>query len=220
MNGIASFYRFLWPFLAADESQVGWLDESTGGRSSCAFLAEVPARYGIGPGMTLLDLGCGKGREACELAKQLSCRVIGVDPLPETLKLASDRISREGLLGQVTLVRGRMEAIPLPDGSVDFIWCRDALNHTSDMARTLAQCARVLRPGGWILNYSALRTDWLERGEECRVTRPLGINPGTLVTRRFRRRLMPPACGSLNIPPRIGEIPGITKSSIRTAGEM
>jgi ubiquinone/menaquinone biosynthesis C-methylase UbiE len=74
-----------------------------------------------------------------------------------------------------------MEALPLPDGSVDFIWCRDTLNHTSDMARTLAQCARVLRPRGQILNYSALRTDWLEPGEECRVTQPLGINPETLV---------------------------------------
>jgi predicted RNA methylase len=101
MDRIAGFYRFLWPFLAADEPQGGWLDESTGGRSSRAFLAEVPARYGIGPGMTLLDLGCGKARDACELAKQLACRVIGVDALPETLKLASDRISREGLLGRL-----------------------------------------------------------------------------------------------------------------------
>src|SRR5713101_8381570 len=78
MDRIAGFYRFLWPFLAAEDSQVGWLDEHTGGRPNRAFLAEVPARYGIGPGMTLLDLGCGKGREACALGKQLGCRVIGV----------------------------------------------------------------------------------------------------------------------------------------------
>jgi ubiquinone/menaquinone biosynthesis C-methylase UbiE len=181
MDRIAGFYRFLWPFLAADESQVGWLDENTGGRSDRAFLAEIPARYGIGPGMTLLDLGCGKGREACELAKQLGCRVIGVDAIQETLKLAGDRISREGLEGQVTLVCGSMDALPLPDASVDFIWCRDTLNHTPDMARTLAECARVLRPAGRMMNYSALKTDWLEPGEEHRVVRPLGINPATLV---------------------------------------
>jgi ubiquinone/menaquinone biosynthesis C-methylase UbiE len=177
---IAGFYRFLWPLLAADESQVGWLDENTGGRPNRAFLAEIPARYGIGPGMTLLDLGCGKGREACELAKQLGCHVIGVDALKETLELARDR-SKEGLEGQVTLVCGSMDALPLPDASIDFIWCRDAFNHTSDMARTLAECARVLRPGGRMMNYSALKTDWLEPGEERRVMQPLGMNPATLV---------------------------------------
>jgi ubiquinone/menaquinone biosynthesis C-methylase UbiE len=181
MDRVAGFYRFLWPFLAAEESQVGWLDENTGGRSNRDFLAEVPARYRIGPGMTLLDLGCGKGREACALAKQLGCRVIGVDALPGTLQLARDRISGEGLAGQVSLVCGSMDALPLPDASVDFIWCRDTLNHTSDMARTLAECARVLRPAGRMMSYSALKTDWLEPGEERRVTRPLGINPATLV---------------------------------------
>jgi ubiquinone/menaquinone biosynthesis C-methylase UbiE len=180
MERIAGFYRFLWPFLAADEAQVGWLDENTGGRPNRAFLAEIPARYGVGPGMTLLDLGCGKGREICELAKQLGCSVIGVDALKRTLESARDRISKEGLAGQATLVCGSMDALPFPDASIDFIWCRDAFNHTSDMVRTLAECARVLRPGGRMMNYSALKTDWLEPGEVCRVSQALGINPATL----------------------------------------
>jgi ubiquinone/menaquinone biosynthesis C-methylase UbiE len=181
MDAIADFYRFLWPFLVADESQVGWLDENTGGRPNRAFLAEIPARYGIGPGMTLLDLGCGKGREACELAQQLGCRVIGIDVLPMTLKLARDLVSKLGLESQVTLVCGSMHALPLPDACIDFIWCRDTLNHASEMAQTLAECARVLRPAGRMMNYSALKTDWLEPGEERRVLPPLGINPATLV---------------------------------------
>lgn len=181
LDRIAEFYRFLWPFLAAEELQAGWLDENTGGRPNRTFLAEVPARYRIGPGMTLLDLGCGKGREACELAKQLGCRVIGVDALQRTLELARDRVSGEGLQGQVTLVCGSTDALPLPDACIDFIWCRDTLNHSGDMARTLAECARVLRPAGRMMNYSALKTDWLEPGEERRVVQPLGINPATLV---------------------------------------
>jgi ubiquinone/menaquinone biosynthesis C-methylase UbiE len=181
LDRIAGFYRFLWPFLGAEDSQVSWLDEPTGGRPSRVFLAEVPDRYGIGSGRTLLELGCGKGREACTLAKQLGCRVIGVDALQNTLNLARERISSEGLEGQVALVCGSMEALPLPDASVDFVWCRDTLNHTADLARTLAECARVLRPAGRMLNYSALKTAWLEPGEERRVTRPLGINPATLL---------------------------------------
>src|SRR5437660_11145887 len=85
---------------------IRWLDENTGGRPNRAFLAEIPVRYGIGPGMTLLDLGCGKGRETCELAKQLGCRVIGLDALTGTLELARDRISWEGPGGHVRLRGG------------------------------------------------------------------------------------------------------------------
>jgi ubiquinone/menaquinone biosynthesis C-methylase UbiE len=181
MDAIADFYRFLWPFLVADESQVAWLDENTGGRPNRAFLAEIPARYGIGPSMTLLDLGCGKGRETCELAQDLGCRVIGIDVLPTTLKLARDPVFKLGLESQATLVCGSMHALPLPNACIDFIWCRDTLNHASDMAQTLAECARVLRPAGRMMNYSALKTDWMEPGEERRVLPPLGINPATLV---------------------------------------
>ena len=56
MDRIAGFYRFLWPFLAADESQVGWLDENTGGRRNRAFLAEIPARYYDMPYRVLFSL--------------------------------------------------------------------------------------------------------------------------------------------------------------------
>lgn len=189
MDRITEFYRVLWPFLAADESQNNWLDAETGGRRNRDFLLEVPARCGIGPGTTVLDLGCGKGREACELAKELGCRVIGVDALERTLELARDRISEAGLGGAVTLVRGSMHALPLRDASIDFIWCRDTFNHAWHMDRTLAECARVLRPGGRLLNYSALKTDCLEPAEELRVTQPLGINPATLVETRVAAAL-------------------------------
>ena len=110
--------------------------------------------------------------------------MIGVDALQATLKFARDRIFSERLEGQVTLVCGSMDALPFPDATFDFIWCRDTLNHTSDMAGTLAECARVLRPEGRMMNYSALKTDWLEPGEERRVMQPLGINPATLLDTR------------------------------------
>jgi hypothetical protein len=37
MDRIAGFYRFLWPFLAADEAQVAWVDENMGGRPNRLF---------------------------------------------------------------------------------------------------------------------------------------------------------------------------------------
>jgi ubiquinone/menaquinone biosynthesis C-methylase UbiE len=177
---IEAFYRFLWPFLAADEASVAYLDESPGGRPAAEFLNEIPARYGVGPASRLLDVGCGKGKQLVELARRLGCRVIGIDPLDQNLALARERVQKEGLEEKVAVEKGSMERIPLPDASVNFVWCRDTFNHVEDVDRALAECARVLAPGGAMMNCSALATDWLEPAEAARLAAPVGINPETL----------------------------------------
>ncbi len=182
---IEAFYRFLWPFLAADEARFAFLDESPGGRPASEFLNEIPARRGLGPGSRLLDIGCGTGRQVCELVRRLGCQVIGVDPLEQNLELSRERVRRESLADRVTLEKGAIERIPLEDAAVDFVWCRDTFNHVEDIERALAECARVLKPGGSMMNCSALATDTLEPGEVKRLTAPLGINPDTLSPSRM-----------------------------------
>jgi len=182
---IEAFYRFLWPFLAADEARFGFLDDAPGGRPASEFLNEIPARRGLGPGSRLLDIGCGHGRQVCELARLLGCQVIGVDPLEQNLELARERVRRESLEDRVTLEKGTIEQLPLEDASVDFVWCRDTFNHVEDIERALAECARVLKPGGSMMNCSALVTDSMEPGEVKRLTAPIGINPDTLSPSRM-----------------------------------
>ncbi|QSQ24135.1 class I SAM-dependent methyltransferase [Pyxidicoccus parkwayensis] len=184
---IEAFYRFLWPFLAADDASKAFLDEAPGGRPASDFLYEIPARHGVGTGSVLVDVGCGKGKQALELAQRLGCAVIGVDPLEQNLELASERAREESLEEHVTLKQGSIGQLPLPDASVDFVWCLDMFNHVSDIDGAIVECARVLKPGGFMMNCSAVETDLLEPREAARVTHAIGINPDTLSKERLER---------------------------------
>lgn len=182
---IEAFYRFLWPFLAEEQARYAYLDEPPGGRSTSEFLGEIPARRGIGPGSRLVDVGSGKGKQLVELAGRLGCHVIGLDPLDQNLELASERLRKASLAERATLLKGSIGKIPLEDASVDFVWCLDMFNHVEDIDGALKECARVLKPGGSMMNCSAVATDLLEPREAQRVTHRLGINPDTLSPERM-----------------------------------
>jgi len=103
----------------------------------------------IEPGETLLDLGCGGGIDAILAARRTGPdgRVYGLDFLPEMLERMTDAAA-EAELDNVVALEGDMEAIPLPDASVDHVISNGVVNLAPRKARVLAECARVLRPGG------------------------------------------------------------------------
>jgi arsenite methyltransferase len=103
----------------------------------------------IAAGETILDLGCGGGIDAIIAAQRTGSegRVIALDFLPEMLERMAKAASEAGL-DNVEPLEGEMEAIPLPDDSVDHIISNGVINLSPRKARVLAECARVLRPGG------------------------------------------------------------------------
>jgi SAM-dependent methyltransferase len=103
----------------------------------------------IRPDATVLDLGCGAGIDSILAARRVgpAGRVFALDFLPEMLARTATA-AREAGLENVEPVEGEMEAIPLADGVVDCIVSNGVLNLSPRKARALAECARVLRPGG------------------------------------------------------------------------
>jgi SAM-dependent methyltransferase len=95
-------------------------------------------------GADVLDVGCGNGALAREMAS-LGARVIAME-ISEA-QLAAARAVDDGA---IRLVVGRAEALPLPDASVDVVVFRASLHHvaTDRMVPALHEAARVLRPGG------------------------------------------------------------------------
>lgn len=103
----------------------------------------------IQPGDTVLDIGCGGGIDTVIAAHRVgpTGRVVALDFLPEMLERTSAAAAEAGL-ANVEPLEGMMEQIPLPDRSVDVVVSNGVVNLSVRKARVMAECARVLRPGG------------------------------------------------------------------------
>jgi arsenite methyltransferase len=103
----------------------------------------------ITPGQTILDIGCGGGIDTILAARRTgpTGRVLALDFLPEMLARTA-RAAAEAGLDNVVPLEGEMEAIPCPDASVDQIISNGVINLSARKVRVMAECARVLRPGG------------------------------------------------------------------------
>ena len=135
------------------------LDESLNSRGP-EFLFEIVGRLDLPPGASVLDLGCGEGRQSIKLAEDFGFPVQGIDLVPRQIELAEEELGRAAkrkpeLSGLVRFGPGSAEEIPVPDASVDLIWCREVLMHV-DLDKAFAECRRVLRGGGWMLIYKCL----------------------------------------------------------------
>ena len=125
------------------------------------YLNEVLGRLSIDPGgKTLVDIGCGGGLLAEELAR-LGASVIGVDPSAPSLETARAHARTAGLTIDYRLGSG--EQLPIPDASADIACCADVLEHVSDVPAVLRETARILKPGGLYLYDTINRTplSWL-----------------------------------------------------------
>jgi arsenite methyltransferase len=109
-----------------------------------------PVRHArIERGDTVLDLGCGFGIDSILAARRTGPggRVLALDFLPEMLQRTASAAAEAGV-GNVETIEGEMEAIPLEGSSVDVVISNGVVNLSPRKARALAECARVLRPGG------------------------------------------------------------------------
>jgi SAM-dependent methyltransferase len=100
-------------------------------------------------GETVLDLGSGGGIDVLLSARRVgpTGKVYGLDMTDEMLALARANQAKAGATN-VEFLKGEIERIPLPDGSVDVIISNCVINLSSDKARVLREAFRVLKPGG------------------------------------------------------------------------
>jgi arsenite methyltransferase len=101
------------------------------------------------PGQTVLDLGSGGGIDVLLSAKRVgpAGKVYGLDMTDDMLALARENQRKAGATN-VEFLKGSIEAIPLPDNSVDVIISNCVINLSADKDAVLREAFRVLRPGG------------------------------------------------------------------------
>lgn len=110
-------------------------------------------------GLRVLDLGCGGGLTAEVLAAR-GAHVIGVDRSLPSLRVARRHAEDGGRT--IGYAGGDAQGLCLADASVDAVVCVDVLEHVSSVPSVLAECARVLRPGGWLL-FDTINRTWMAR---------------------------------------------------------
>jgi arsenite methyltransferase len=103
----------------------------------------------LGPGETVLDLGSGGGIDVLLSARRVgpSGKAFGLDMTDEMLALARENQRKAGV-PNVEFLKGEIEAIPLPDDSVDVVISNCVINLSADKDKVFAEAFRVLRPGG------------------------------------------------------------------------
>jgi SAM-dependent methyltransferase len=101
------------------------------------------------PGETVLDLGSGGGIDVLLSAKRVGPggTVYGLDMTDDMLALARENQRKAGATN-VEFLKGTIEAIPLPDNSVDVIISNCVINLSVDKDAVLREAFRVLKPGG------------------------------------------------------------------------
>ncbi len=105
----------------------------------------------LAAGETVLDLGSGGGIDVLLSARRVGStgHVYGLDMTPEMLDLARRNAAEAGITN-VEFLEGHIEAIPLPDASVDVVISNCVINLSPDKPAVFAEMHRVLRPGGRI----------------------------------------------------------------------
>mgnify|MGYP002780761550 CR=1 FL=1 len=101
------------------------------------------------PAITIADLGAGEGLISQLLARRAE-RVWCIDNSPRMVEVGTDFALNNGL-ANLTYKLGDIEAVPLPDASVDLAILSQALHHAQHPQKAIAEAYRILKPGGQIL---------------------------------------------------------------------
>jgi SAM-dependent methyltransferase len=118
----------------------------------------IASELRVGPGKTLVDLGCGMAGPALWVARETGARLVGVDFSAVAVGLATARAAELGMTGQATFVTGTFAATGLDDACADAAMSEDAIQYTPDKRAAVAEAARIIRPGGRLV-FTAFELD-------------------------------------------------------------
>ena len=144
----------------------------------------------LAAGERVLDLGSGGGLDVLLSARRVGPdgHAYGLDMTDEMLELARRNVAAAGATN-VTILKGTIESIPLPDASLDVVISNCVVNLAADKASVFSEIARVLRPGGRIGISDIVAEDHLSEAERAERGSYVGCIAGALSMAEFRAGL-------------------------------
>jgi arsenite methyltransferase len=141
-------------------------------------------------GEIVLDLGSGAGADVLISARRVgpTGRAIGLDMTDEMLELARANAADAGV-ENVEFLKGYLEDIPLPDGSVDIVISNCVINLSGDKSKVLRETARVLRSGGRFAVSDVIADPDMDDATRADMEKWTGCIAGALTRERFEQEL-------------------------------
>jgi SAM-dependent methyltransferase len=109
-------------------------------------------------GKAVLDVGCGAGVEVVRFSRG-GARVFGVDVSGQAVRLTRQNLAHHGLRAGLAIADG--EGLPFPAETFDFIFAHGVVQYAADDRAVVAECRRVLKPGGTVIFQVYNRVSWL-----------------------------------------------------------
>lgn len=158
-------------------------DQTLAPRSKTSMYESLAA-LGVADGALVLDIGGRDAVAGLEIAERFGCRVVVVDPVQENLNDAQGAVASHSHGGLVAVEKGTINAIPVGDDTVDYVFSRDMMTHVEDLEGAFTECRRVLTASGSMLIHQVFGTPLLEPAERARIcadlaTVPERLDPGT-----------------------------------------
>jgi SAM-dependent methyltransferase len=167
-------------------------------------------------GDTVLDLGSGGGIDVLLSARRVgpTGKAYGLDMTDEMLDLARRNAIEAGATN-VEFLRGHIEAIPLPDSSVDVIISNCVINLSTDKPAVFASARRVLRPGGRLGVSDVIAEDHLTPNQRAERGNWVGCIAGALTTTEYQEGLTDAGFVDIEITPTHQVADGMHSAVIR-----
>ena len=170
------------------------------------------------PGEVVLDLGSGGGIDVLLAARRVGPTGIayGLDMTDEMLTLARRNATAAGA-ANARFLKGEIEAIPLPDASVDVVISNCVINLSTDKPRVFAEIARVLRPGGRMSVSDVVADDDLTAADRAARGDYAGCIAGALSFGEYAAGLAEAGLAGIELPPTHAAVPGHVQRDRRAA---
>jgi ubiquinone/menaquinone biosynthesis C-methylase UbiE len=143
------------------------------------------------PGQVVLDLGSGAGLDVLLSARRVAPggHAYGVDMTDEMLELADRNRERAGI-SNATFLKGTIDAVPLPDASVDVVISNCVINLAEDKGPVIQEAFRVLKPGGLFAVADMVEVERLPPPLKQRLDTWAGCISGTIPVDEYRQMVL------------------------------
>lgn len=140
------FERSHLPAVKALEREVLGCDYGGTSWTTRAQVDHIAHSLGLGPGVKLLEIGCGSGWPGLLLASMMGCDVTLLDMPVNALKQAAERADEDRITEKIRIIAGSGSALPFVDASFTRLSHSDVLCCLPDKTEMLQECRRVATP--------------------------------------------------------------------------